>query len=77
MRQLAGMSDRELADIRLCRQDLRDATALALGADPSRMFSVRAEERKRTQVRAARPGGARGPNHPKAQTPLSEPVSVE
>ena len=29
LRQLAGMSERELADIQLTRQDFRDATALA------------------------------------------------
>jgi uncharacterized protein YjiS (DUF1127 family) len=45
MRQLAGMSDRELADIRLTRQDLRDASALALSEDPSRVLAMRIRER--------------------------------
>ena len=45
MRHLAGMSDRELADIRLTRQDLRDASALPLSDDPSRIFAMRARER--------------------------------
>ena len=45
MRQLAGMSDRELADIRLTRQDLRDASALSLSDDPTRIFAIRARER--------------------------------
>ena len=45
MRQLAGMSDRELADIRLTRQDLRDASALPLSDDPSRIFAMRVQER--------------------------------
>jgi uncharacterized protein YjiS (DUF1127 family) len=47
MRQLAGMSDHELADIRLTRQDLRDATALALGDDPTRVLAMRVRERAR------------------------------
>jgi len=47
MRQLAGMSTRELADIGLMRQDLNDASALALGGDPTAMLAARAEERKR------------------------------
>lgn len=45
MRQFAGMTDHELADIRLTRQDLRDATALALDSDPTRIFAMRARER--------------------------------
>ncbi|WP_158817147.1 DUF1127 domain-containing protein [Methylocapsa sp. S129] len=45
MGQLAGMSDRELADIRLTRQDLRDASALPLGDDPTRVFAMRVRER--------------------------------
>jgi|SRR5579883_728728 uncharacterized protein YjiS (DUF1127 family) len=49
MAQLGAMSDRELADVGLYRQDLRDATALSLGADPTEMFSVRAEERRRAR----------------------------
>jgi uncharacterized protein YjiS (DUF1127 family) len=45
MRELAAMSDRELADIRLTRQDLRDASALSLDDDPTRIFEMRARER--------------------------------
>jgi uncharacterized protein YjiS (DUF1127 family) len=45
MRQLAGMDDRELADIGLRRQDLRDASALALDEDPTRILAMRARER--------------------------------
>ena len=41
MRQLAGMSDHELRDIGLFRQDLRDATALPLDADPTRLLAAR------------------------------------
>jgi uncharacterized protein YjiS (DUF1127 family) len=47
--QLAGMSDHELADIGLNRQDLRDATAMRLGDDPTRMFATRARERRRAR----------------------------
>jgi uncharacterized protein YjiS (DUF1127 family) len=47
LRQLAGMSERELADISLARQDLRDASALPLGDDPTRIFAMRIEERRR------------------------------
>jgi uncharacterized protein YjiS (DUF1127 family) len=44
---LSGMSDRELSDIGLARQDLRDASALPLDADPSRLFADRARTRLR------------------------------
>jgi drug/metabolite transporter (DMT)-like permease/uncharacterized protein YjiS (DUF1127 family) len=47
MRQLAGMSARELADIRLTRQDLRDASAAPLGDDPTRILAMRVAERAR------------------------------
>ena len=50
MAQLGGMSDRELADIGLHRQDLRDATALGLSEDPTEMFAARAGERRRAVV---------------------------
>jgi uncharacterized protein YjiS (DUF1127 family) len=49
---LAGMNDMELADIGLMRQDLRDASALALGDDPTRMLSTRVGERRRKHQRA-------------------------
>lgn len=44
--QLGGMNDRELADIGLTRQDLRDATALPVGDDPTRIFAMRIDERR-------------------------------
>jgi drug/metabolite transporter (DMT)-like permease/uncharacterized protein YjiS (DUF1127 family) len=47
MRQLAGMSARELADIRLTPQDLRDASAAGLGDDPTRILAMRVAERAR------------------------------
>jgi uncharacterized protein YjiS (DUF1127 family) len=47
MRQLGGMSDHELADIGLRRQDLRDASALPLGDDPTEVLAMRAGERRR------------------------------
>jgi uncharacterized protein YjiS (DUF1127 family) len=50
--QLGSMDDRELADVGLCRQDLRDATALGLGDDPTAMFAKRARERHSRQGRA-------------------------
>jgi uncharacterized protein YjiS (DUF1127 family) len=43
--QLGAMDDRELADIGLRRQDLRDATAIGLGDDPTKMLAARAAER--------------------------------
>ena len=45
MAQLGAMDDRELADIGLRRQDLRDATALSLGDDPTKMLAARAAGR--------------------------------
>ena len=45
MRKLGSMSDRELRDIGLSRQDVRDATGLALDTDPSKLFAMRAAER--------------------------------
>jgi uncharacterized protein YjiS (DUF1127 family) len=45
MAQLGAMDDRELADIGLRRQDLRDATALSLAEDPTKMLAARAAER--------------------------------
>ncbi len=38
MTELGRMSDYELRDIGLSRQDLNDATSLPLDADPSRLF---------------------------------------
>ena len=51
---LAGFDDRGLADIGLSRQDLRDATALPLAADPSDLLSERARERANATYRARR-----------------------
>jgi drug/metabolite transporter (DMT)-like permease len=47
MGDLAGMSARELADIGLSRQDLRDASPLPLGDDPTRILVMRVAERAR------------------------------
>ena len=46
MRQVGGMSDHELRDIGLTRHDVWDATALPHGADPSRLFQQRVDERR-------------------------------
>ena len=45
MASLGELDDRGLADIGLTRQDLRDATALPLGVDPSPALAQRAAER--------------------------------
>lgn len=65
--QLAAMDGRELADIGLTAQDLRDATALRLHEDPSSQLAGRAEEarrragERRPQVRPTRkPLASRG-----------------
>ena len=55
MAELAALDDRGLADIGLARHDLRDATALPSGADPSAMLSERAREREEQQRRQRRP----------------------
>ncbi len=47
MRDLADMSARELADIGLSRQDLRDVSALALDDYPTRILVMRVAERAR------------------------------
>jgi hypothetical protein len=47
MSQLAGMSDYELRDIGLIRQDLGDASALPLDADPSALLVRRRAARER------------------------------
>jgi hypothetical protein len=44
MAQLAAMNVRELADIGLSRQDVRDATALPISEDPTQILAVRAAE---------------------------------
>jgi uncharacterized protein YjiS (DUF1127 family) len=57
--QLGAMDDRELADVGLCRQDLRDATALRLRDDPTEMFAARAHERHRSRLRTTASVGVR------------------
>ncbi len=47
MLQLGTFSDRELKDIGLQRQDLRDATGLAPGIDPSVTLRAAVEARRR------------------------------
>ena len=47
MTQFARMSDHDLKDIGLTRQDVRDATSLALDADPTRLLAGRAAARTR------------------------------
>jgi uncharacterized protein YjiS (DUF1127 family) len=42
---LASLDDRGLADIGLGRHDLRDATAVGLGGDPTALLAERARER--------------------------------
>ena len=54
MTQLAAMNVRELADIGLSPQDVRDATALPLSEDPTGILAVRVAEAK---LRAAACGG--------------------
>lgn len=54
--KLAAMSDHELHDIGLTRQDLRDATALSLDQDPTRFLASRSPRppaRRRVRGRAA------------------------
>ena len=48
MRELARMSEYELRDIGLSRQDLFDATALPLDADPSALLARRRAARERS-----------------------------
>lgn len=47
MALLGGMSDCELSDIGLTRQDLRDASALPLSEPPEALFRQRLAERGR------------------------------
>ena len=53
--QLGQMDDRALADIGITRQDLRDVTALPIGADPSDALARRAAEREFLAKAARRP----------------------
>ncbi len=54
MSQLARMSEYELRDIGLTRQDVADATALPLDADPSALLTHRRAARERTPQGGAR-----------------------
>ena len=53
MTQLAGMSDHQLRDIGLSRQDVFDATALPLDADVTPMLERRRAARIRSRPRPA------------------------
>lgn len=53
MMQLAGMSEHELRDIGLTRQDVVDATGLPLGDDPSALLLRRRAARERPAPRRA------------------------
>jgi uncharacterized protein YjiS (DUF1127 family) len=50
MGQVTGMSEYELSDIGLTRQDLWDASALPLGTDPGRLFQARVHERLQARL---------------------------
>ena len=43
---MGSLSDHELRDIGLTRQDLRDATALPIDRDPGKFFAARAASRR-------------------------------
>jgi uncharacterized protein YjiS (DUF1127 family) len=55
LNQLGGFDDRELADIGLCRQDLRDVTALPFAVDPTDHLAGRARERAEASLRVTHP----------------------
>jgi uncharacterized protein YjiS (DUF1127 family) len=55
LNELASFDDRELADIGLSRQDLRDVTALPLAIDPTEHLAQRARERATAALGAWRP----------------------
>jgi uncharacterized protein YjiS (DUF1127 family) len=57
--QLAALDGRELADIGLSRSDLRDATALARGADPTHFLAERAGDRRASAERLRAPPPSR------------------
>ena len=61
MAALGALNDRELADIGLVRQDLRDVSALALNEDPTAILAERADQRRRRRLPACPqdPAGAR------------------
>jgi uncharacterized protein YjiS (DUF1127 family) len=53
--QLAALDARELADIGLSRSDLRDATALRSGADPTDFLAERVEAKRAAAPRPQAP----------------------
>ena len=71
--QLADLDDRGLSDIGLTRQDLRDATATPLYADPTRQLVERARERADAALRARRPP----PTSPRRALPPAWRVAAE
>ena len=50
---LASLDDRGLADIGLGRHDLRDATAVGFGEDPTTLLAARSRERARAAKNAS------------------------
>jgi uncharacterized protein YjiS (DUF1127 family) len=48
--QIAAMSERDLQDIGLLRQDTYDAACLPLTADPGRFYAERAVERRQAKT---------------------------
>ncbi len=71
--QLADLDDHGLRDIGLTRQDLRDATATPLYADPTRQLVERARERADAALRARRPP----PPSPRRALPPAWRVAAE
>ena len=51
LHQLGAMSERELKDIGLVRQDLHDAAALRLDGDATHLLLARRDERKAARCR--------------------------
>ena len=54
MTEFARMSDHDLKDIGLTRQDVRDATGLVLDDDPTQLLAERAASRTRSSRSADR-----------------------
>ncbi len=57
MAQIARMSDYELRDIGLVRQDIVDASMLRFDADPSEMLAGRRAARARASAETKAPAG--------------------
>ncbi len=66
LRQLAAMDARELADIGLTRQDLRNATALAIDEDPTLRLAARAAEARACALER-RPAERSPPRRPRSR----------